>query len=122
MERNTRQRDAIRGAFEEADRPLSVQEAHALATRSVRGLGIATVYRSIKSFLEEDMLEVVELPGEPPRYELTGKDHHHHFRCRRCDRVFDIAGCSGSLQSKLPKGFRVETHEVILYGRCAACA
>lgn len=122
MERNTRQRDAIRAAFADAGRPLSAQEAHQLASRAVAQLGIATVYRNIKALVEERWLDVVELPGEPPRYEQAGKAHHHHFRCSRCDKVFDIEGCPGALKSLLPKGFRLERHDVLLEGRCAVCA
>lgn len=122
MERQTRQREAIHEAFVEAARPLSAQEAHALAGKRVRALGIATVYRNIKSFVEEGMLVAVELPGESPRYELAGKEHHHHFHCRTCGRVYDIAGCAEALTRRVPRGFRVDSHEVVLYGRCGACA
>ena len=31
------------------------------------------------------------------RYEMT-KPHHHHFKCRTCDGVFEIAGCPGDLK------------------------
>jgi Fur family ferric uptake transcriptional regulator len=122
MERQTRQRDAIRAAFADAARPLSPQEAHDLASRAARGLGIATVYRTIKALLEEAWLVPVELPGEPARYEIAGQGHHHHFRCRRCAKVYDIPGCAGSLQRLLPKGFRLEDHDLLLHGRCATCA
>lgn len=122
MERKTRQRDAIRDAFEASGRPLSTQEAHALAAREVEGLGIATVYRNIRSLVEEGWLHTVELPGEPARYERAGLEHHHHFRCRLCERVFDIEGCPGALKSLLPRGFRLEGHEVLLYGICPDCA
>ena len=78
-ERRTRQRDAIRRVFAEAGRPLSTAEAHRLAAALVDGLGIATVYRNVRGFVEDGELGVVELPGEPPRYETTGKGHHHHI-------------------------------------------
>ncbi len=87
----------------------------------VPGIGIATVYRNVKALLEEGWLHEVELPGEPSRYEVAGKDHHHHFRCRRCDRVFDIHGCPGNLAAMTPQGFEVEAHEIVLYGRCDDC-
>lgn len=122
MERKTRQREAIRTAFEEAGRPLSTGEVLESARRDVAGLGIATVYRTIKAMVEEGLLVPVELPGEPPRYETDGKDHHHHFRCMKCDRVFDLPGCPGPFRSMVPRSFRLERHDLTLYGRCAACA
>lgn len=122
MQRKTRQRDAICEALERADRPLSPQEIHDAAQDSVPGLGLATVYRTIKALVEERWLRVVELPGAPSRYEVAGKAHHHHFHCRECDRVFEVEDCPGGLKHLAPAGFQHETHEIILYGLCPSCA
>jgi Fur family ferric uptake transcriptional regulator len=122
MERRTRQRDAIRRVFEEAGRPLGPTEVLEAGRAHVRGLGIATVYRTIASLVESEWLTPVELPGEPPRYEVAGQGHHHHFRCRTCARVFEIHGCTGVVELHAPPGFAIERHEVVLYGLCQACA
>lgn len=121
MERDTQQRRAIRAAFEEAGRPLSPQEILDIARSRSPGLGIATVYRTIKSLTEVGVLTQVDLPGETPRFETTGKMHHHHFHCRKCDRVYELEGCPEGLSRMTPAGFSLEAHEVVLYGRCAAC-
>lgn len=121
IQRKTRQRSAIREVIAEVDRPLGPAEILAEAKGRVPGIGIATVYRNVKALLEEGWLREVELPGEPSRYEVAGKDHHHHFRCRGCDRVFDIHGCPGNLAAMTPQGFEVEAHEIVLYGRCDGC-
>lgn len=122
MQRRTQQRAAIRRAFETAGRPLSPQEALSAAQLDLPGLGIATVYRNIKSFVERGWLRSVELPGVPDRYEVAGKDHHHHFHCRACDGVFEVEECPGELERISPEGFEVDSHEIILYGTCSACA
>ena len=79
--RNTRQKDAIRAAFVETNRPLSPDEVLSYAKRSVDDLSIATVYRNLKIMVEEGWLIAVLIPGESPRYEVAGKEHHHHFLC-----------------------------------------
>jgi Fur family ferric uptake transcriptional regulator len=84
-------------------------------------MGIATVYRTLKALVGNGELVPVGLPGEPPRYELVGKAHHHHFRCGACDRVFELTGCVTDLRRLAPRGFRVEGHEVLLYGLCGTC-
>lgn len=122
MERNTRQRTAIRQVIEEADRPLTPNEVRDGAEALTPGIGIATVYRALKGLLEEGWLHSVELPGEPARYEREGKAHHHHFHCTRCDRVYEVDGCAGTLPVRVPAGFQLEAHEIVLYGLCAACA
>jgi len=121
MERDTRQRRAIRRAFETSGRPLSPREVRAAAHRHAPTLGLATVYRNLRSLVEEGWLVPVEVPGEPARYEPAGKRHHHHFRCRRCDRLFELGGCRRPVP-RAPRGFVVESHELTLFGRCAACA
>jgi Fur family ferric uptake transcriptional regulator len=122
MERSTRQRSSIRQALEQAQRPLSPAEILAAAQQDVAALSIATVYRNIKQLLDSGEVQVVELPGDSSRYELTGHDHHHHFVCNECHRAFDVAGCPGDMKKLAPKGFRVESHELTLYGTCADCS
>lgn len=79
-----------------------------------------------------------EPAGSAPRHEGTeahlhaegqGSDHgsghdhhHHHFHCTVCDQVVPIHGCPGPMQDLAPPGFRVERHDLVLHGRCAACA
>lgn len=120
--RRTRQRHAIRLALERAGRPLTAAEVRRQAGRHHHGLGIATVYRTLNALVAEGFLVTVRLPGEGWRFELAGKGHHHHFQCRDCGQAFELAGCPRGLAALAPSGFLVESHEVVLYGRCASCA
>lgn len=122
IERETQQRRAIREAFTRTRRPLAPQEVLEAAHEDAPTLGIATVYRNVKALVEEGWLKAVELPGDAPRYELADMGHHHHFHCNVCGKVFDIEGCVGHLSSIVPKGFKLERHDITLYGRCPACA
>ena len=122
IERNTRQKRAIRGAFEGADRPLSIDEVLASAERESEGLGMATVYRSIRALLEDGWLTSIEVPGKGAYYELAGKAHHHHFSCTKCHRVYELDGCSSDVSVRLPRGFRASGHDVTIYGLCSVCA
>jgi len=122
MERDTKQKRAIRGAFEETGRPLGPEDVLREAQRDVPSLGIATVYRNISTLLKEGWLVPVELPGEVTRYELSHRPHHHHFLCRTCEQAFDVHACPPGVDALAPKGFRVDAHELVLYGICASCA
>ncbi len=119
--RNTRQKEAIRAAFAAAARPLSPDEAQAEAAKLAEGISTATIYRNIHALVEDAWLSAVDVPGEPARYEVSGKGHHHHFHCEGCGRIFDLEGCTLQLQPKLPGGFRMTGHELFLYGLCDAC-
>lgn len=121
QERSTRQRLAVRRALEDTRTPMRAQDVHAVAAASVPGIGLATVYRALKSLIQSGDVVPVELPGETPRYELAHHHHHHHFSCRSCGQVFEVDGCPGDLATLAPQGFAVDGHEVVLYGRCAEC-
>ncbi len=121
LQRRTRQRDAVLAALEQADRPLSPREILSEAGQALPALGIATVYRHLAGLLADGALREVALPGEPSRYELAGKAHHHHFRCRRCAAVYELAACPGDFERLAPAGFLVEEHEFYLMGLCAGC-
>ncbi|MHC5025853.1 MAG: Fur family transcriptional regulator [Planctomycetota bacterium] len=123
MPRSTRQRDAIEGALAGAGRPLSPKEVLDAARFAVPTLGMATVYRNLARLLEDGAIVPVNLPGEVARYELrcAAENHHHHFRCNRCDAVFDVDGCPRNLAALVPDGFELLDHDIVLYGLCAGC-
>lgn len=120
-QRNTKQRETIKRVFEANPRPLKVAEVCELAKLELPRIGQATVYRAVNALVEETWLNRVELPGETAYYERSGLGHHHHFRCNDCGRVFDVFDYPGNLNALAPKGFKVESHEVVLYGRCDEC-
>ena len=119
--RKTRQKDAIRAAFIAADRPLSPDEVRLLAQQEVDALSIATVYRNIATLVDEQWLTPVDVPGGATRYEVAGKEHHHHFQCNTCGTLHELAGCTMPARPALPRGFSYTRHEVFVYGTCAAC-
>lgn len=121
MERSTKQRHAIRDALAHAARPLSPREILDAAQANVEKLGMATVYRTLKGMVADRSVVVVEVPGQAARFELAGKEHHHHFHCTKCKKVYEVEGCPGELAHMAPPGFVLEGHDLTLIGRCAAC-
>lgn len=119
--RNTKQKEAIRAAFLEADRPLSPEETFASAKANVEGISLATVYRNINTLLSDKWLVPVEVPGQSTRYEVAGKGHHHHFHCNSCGKLFELDGCEVQSKPRLPRGFVSTGHELFVYGRCSEC-
>jgi Fur family transcriptional regulator, ferric uptake regulator len=123
MERQTNQKGAVQAVIDAAHAPLLPQEILERSQRTVPNLGIATVYRHLKRMVDTKKVRVVNLSGQPPRYEAIGESHHHHhFQCTSCQRVFALHECPANLASIAPKGFTVERHELTLYGKCEGCA
>ena len=122
MERDTRQRQAIYKVMTNAGRPLAVKELFLLAKSEIIGLGIATVYRNLKALRAEKRVMQVDLPGEAPRWELAPENHHHHFLCTTCNKLFEVYDCPDDLRRLLPKGYTLEEHDILLRGQCNICS
>ncbi len=122
--RQTKQQAEIDRVVTESERPLSPGEILARARRRIPGLSLATVYRGLRRLEEEGLAAKVDIPGQPPRFESrrAAGTHHHHFVCQVCDRVYDIPGCAHGIDELAPPGFKVESHEIVLFGRCDKCA
>ena len=101
---------------------LSVDELFKLAQKEFAGLGIATVYRNLKTLQSQKQIVQVDLPGRPPRWELVPEEHHHHFLCRTCNRLFEINDCPDDLKRLLPRGYTLEEHDILLRGQCNSCS
>ncbi len=124
MKRQTSQRRAILHALQTAPGPLTPQEVLDLASQQQEGLGLATVYRNLNALALEGEVVAVHLPNDATRFEPTGRGHHHHFRCESCQQVFELAAkCPVAVLEgvTLPGGFKVQDHELTLYGLCPDC-
>lgn len=121
MQRQTKQRSAIQLAVESSNRPLSIDELHQDAGKDVKNLGVATVYRTVKSLCEDEVIRRIEIPGEQPRYEKAELSHHHHGYCEQCEKVFEAEGCMAAIDELAPEGFKVHRHEITFYGLCQGC-
>ena len=48
--------------------------------------------------------------------------HHAHFTCQTCGQTFCLDKAIPKVDVKLPKGFRTSEIDLVVRGRCAACA
>ncbi|HEY5704272.1 MAG TPA: transcriptional repressor [Terrimicrobiaceae bacterium] len=122
MAYKTRQRDAIWEVIDASAQPLTAQAIRQRAAQRVKGLGIATVYRTLKQLVEEGQVKHIELAGAQPHYESSARHHHHFFLCEKCKHVFDMMGCLRGIPNLLPKGYHMRRHEIVIYGDCAGCS
>jgi len=82
-----------------------------------------TVNRTLQTFSEIGILNVVEGHGDPKRYD-PNVDSHHHFKCVRCNRIVDFYDDSYDrlkFPKQFQKGFVVLGRKVVLEGICDRC-
>jgi len=120
--RVTPQRRAILGAFEPGPTGhLAAEEVYERARVDVPELARATVYNALGELVRSGLLRSVEGFGAV-RYDSNLDSSHHHFRCRSCERLFDVHPHAAD-QIELDDGsFTVERVQVLLEGTCPECA
>ncbi|TCI46253.1 transcriptional repressor [Exiguobacterium sp. SH3S2] len=81
-----------------------------------------TVYRNLKSFAEEGLLEATELNGEKAfRVTCGSSHHHHHLICRGCGKTKLLELCPMRYIETLDPDFEVIDHKFEIYGYCKQC-
>ena len=118
--RRTWQHDLIAEIFKYVDRPLTVDDILRAASQSGRALSTSTAYRCIRLLIRSGRIVTVDWPGGPVRYELAGKEHHHHFTCTSCGSVYDIHD-GEDIRVAVPARFKISRLDITMFGVCAAC-
>lgn len=122
--RTTAQRRAVATAAARYGSAFTAEDLAARVRRESPGVATATVYRSISAMAATGYLaRVGERDGAALYVRCDESGHHHHVVCVRCGATAH-APCpvtETSLADAVPDGFVVTSHEVNLYGICAAC-
>jgi len=87
----------------------------------------ATLFRTLRTFLENSLIHQVVVHKNEVKYalnqphlQLEQQPGHAHFHCDKCDRVFCLGAVSRDLLN-IPKGFQVNSFEIMFNGFCAQC-
>jgi Fur family transcriptional regulator, ferric uptake regulator len=125
--RSSLPRSAVMELIAGQDCVLTAHEIAAELRRRRRGVGIATVYRTLELLEELHLVQRLDFGGGSARYEPAlpgGEDHHHHLVCDRCGRVtpFEDPGLERAIESLAGRlEYRVGDHDVVLKGSCPDC-
>lgn len=89
-----------------------------------------TIYRTLNTFLEKDIVHKV--PGEEHSTRFALNRHsseslgksldagHAHFKCNDCGKLLCLHGVKIQ-NGELPEGFEMESSNIILSGTCSDC-
>jgi Fur family ferric uptake transcriptional regulator len=94
--------------------------------RSRRGIGRATVFRTLELLESLGIVGRIEMPDGTHAYVRCDPDeHHHHLVCLSCGRGVEIA--DGELLRLVEEigrrhSYRIEVHRLELFGTCPDCA
>jgi len=123
--KTTRQRDRILDVFVSAGRHLSAEELYLLIKKTDKGIGYATVYRTLKLLGEAGLAHERRFEDGITRFEYNAAERHHdHLICTGCGRILEFEDEQiEELQRDVAKRnkFQVHSHKLELYGLCEVC-
>jgi len=123
--RSTRQRDIILDVFLSTHQHVSVEELYLKVKSSSPGVGQATVYRTLKLFVEAGLAREILLHDGQTRYEhVMAGEHHDHLVCTGCNAIIEFENETiEKLQNEIATrhGFMIRSHKLEIYGLCATC-
>ncbi len=118
----TEQRKVILEALVSLDHHVSLDELHSVVQQVKSGVGVATIYRTMKLFVDAEIVTEHRFDDGKCRYELAHEgDHHDHLICTRCGLIIEFEDEIIEEQQRLiavKHGIHIETHKMELYGRC----
>ncbi|MFH1379744.1 MAG: transcriptional repressor [bacterium] len=91
--------------------------------RKLPNISFDTVYRTIQSFADMGIVNIVEGYGKQRRYD-TDADNHHHMHCVKCGKIMDFHNDEYNniaIPEDVIKKFQVLNKKVVLEGICSEC-
>lgn len=120
--RNTNQKKIILDTLSSLRTHPTINELYDKVKEKNSNIGIATVYRNIKKYVDDGIIFVVKTNDGIDRYDYYGD--HIHFECLGCGKIIDID------DDELQKGIREKTKEndlkfescnILINGYCKQC-
>jgi len=121
--RVTPQRLAVFGALRALGRHATAEEVLARVHGTVPGVSLPTVYAGLELLADLGLASRVRA-GRAVRFDPR-TDPHHHFVCDDCGAVSDLDAAvdlAPALAGLRAAGAQPAGAEVLVRGRCAACA
>jgi Fur family ferric uptake transcriptional regulator len=120
--KQTRQREQILEVFFEGGGHASIDEVLSRVQQRMPGVGYATVYRSMKLFVEAGVAQERHFQEAQTRYEpVEGDEHHDHLICTVCRKIFEFEDpVIEARQNEVARavGLRLTSHRHEIYGSC----
>lgn len=119
----TPQRVAIYRALIHSDRHPTADALFRAVQQDFPHISFDTVNRTLATFAEMGVVDVVEGFGGPRRFDPDVGDHHH-LHCAGCGRIVDFTHEAYSrleVPDSLSRRFKILSKRVVLKGLCEDC-
>jgi Fur family transcriptional regulator, ferric uptake regulator len=122
--RITRQRGIILQALCELEGHASAEEVYDRVILHQRDVDLSTVYRTLETLHDLDIVSHTDLGHGHTEYEIVGEQPHHHLVCQHCGQIVELddaylAPIVHSIRQKF--GFATTSSHFAIFGICRAC-
>ena len=120
----TPQRIVIYEELVQSKQHPSTESIFRLVREKFPHISIDTVNRTMLTFSEIGLVDVVEVIGGPRRYD-PNLTPHNHFHCVSCDEIIDFYGKKRdeiAIPDQIEKKCTVYSKRVVLTGLCEKCS
>ncbi len=83
-------------------------------------LSKATVYNTLKLFVESGLIHELTVFENETRYEYN-TENHIHFKCIKCGNIFDIHEGNKIFAESVINGHKIFDYQINLRGICNSC-
>ncbi|MEL7226789.1 MAG: transcriptional repressor [Cyanobacteria bacterium P01_D01_bin.36] len=121
--RLTRAQKQIHSLLEKSGESLTAQAIYQRLKSQEQSVGLATVYRSLRSLQVKGLAQARVLPNGEWAYGLASDDSHY-LTCLNCGTSVPVEDCPvHSLEEKLGQSshFQIFYHTLEFFGLCAPC-
>jgi Fur family peroxide stress response transcriptional regulator len=121
--RKTRQREAILRVLRDTTSHPAADWIYSEVRKDIPNISLGTVYRNLRLLRECGEVLGIDLGSTSSRFNGNASNHYH-FRCERCDRIFDIdEPVDEEINKRIARrtGFKISGHWLEFRGLCKEC-
>ncbi len=85
----TQQRSALLEILKSHSGHFTLPRLTELVQQKFPEMGEITIYRNLKTLIEKEIVEEIDLPGDRKTYEVK-KGHHEHIFCQNCGALIEF--------------------------------
>ena len=121
----TRQGQVILEELRKVTSHPTADKVYEMVRRRLPRISMATVYRNLEMMAETGQILKLQTPEGPMSFDGDTSDHHH-IRCRKCGRIYDVPG-DVDISVDIPKhlglrtGFDDVQYSLQFTGVCSNC-
>ena len=121
--RKSKQKEAIIKVLRRTSSHPTAEWIYEQARKEMPGIGLATVYRNLRSLKEAGEISEMHIFSDAARFD-GNTNMHYHFCCDRCGKILDLdEPIDATIETKIARrtGLKVTGHHLELAGLCLDC-